>query len=260
MEERDAHTSDPHLSRAYREADHPEPSAHLDARILDAARQAVARSPVRKPGRWFTWALPLSTTAVLLLGLTLLLEMQQQAPEVLESPMGAHPTDPTDMADGAPAPQPAEPTVGPRRPAETSDDRALPAEDRAERAWGSSAEMSTEAGGMVDADRQNLEAIPPEPQPFPTQSRAPAAPAAAKSEVRSIPQAATAPALEDATPFSQNLGKHKAASPVQQGPEQWLETIRQLLREGRQDEARQELEKLRKAYPAFTLPEDLKNL
>lgn len=53
MEERD-----PHLSQAYREARHLEPSPGLDARILEAARQALARPKPTGRSRWFTWALP----------------------------------------------------------------------------------------------------------------------------------------------------------------------------------------------------------
>ena len=43
-------------------------------------------------------------------------------------------------------------------------------------------------------------------------------------------------------------------------PEHWLANIRVLLRENRRDEALRSLEKFRKTYPDYQLPEDLRVL
>lgn len=305
MEERDTE-----LSQAYREANHPEPSPALDARILKAAHQAleqphaqaVDQSHIRKRSRWFTWALPLSTAAVLVLGLSVLFEVQRQAPEYMAPPNTVTSAEEPEMADVASATLPAEPTVklpyqAPAEPAQQTE-----AADSVEPVGRSAASAPERRGGAQWTSAEST----PAPQPFPAQpSVAPALPlpppvpaspqVAAKTEARppsqspsqvqpmathdaveagsnlagqsggatlSVPPpaSAAAPSRESVPAFSQVLGKRKAAVPGAEGPEQMVETIRRLLREGRQEEARKELEKLRRVYPGFTVPEDLKGL
>ena len=298
MEERDPKPSDPHLSQAYREAAHPEPSPSLDARILEAARQAVAedrgRKQARKPSRWLAWAVPLSTTAVLVLGLTLLFEVQRQAPEYMEPP-GAR-----DSAASVETreiiPQPAEPTQPQRNANQEEVAKQAEAMDSAASLGdlAGQAPAATQERGAAE-QRATVSAAPAapiaaEPQPFPAQAGAVSAPPAAKVEAQAMPApmadrnaaeavssqaspaatlraappaALSAPAQESASsvPFSQAVSKRKAVSvPPTEGPEQRVETIRRLLREGRLDDARTELEKLRRDYPGFALPEDLKGL
>ncbi|MBK6744419.1 MAG: hypothetical protein IPG66_16225 [Hydrogenophilales bacterium] len=126
---------DPNLSQAYRDAPHPEPSSALDARILNAARQAVAKPAVRRRPTWFAWAIPFSSVAVLVLGVTLLLDMQQRAPEVLESPTAPPPdirlniprSSACQVVKPAPVEIPAEPGESPRRTTSQS--------NRAARGW-----------------------------------------------------------------------------------------------------------------------------
>jgi hypothetical protein len=287
MEERD-----PLLSQAYREAAHPEPSPALDARILAAARQAVAR-PVRRRAAWLNWAVPLSTTAVLVLGITLLFNIQREAPEALReavpspaSPAPARRESALSLPPTSPPGTRAESAAQPAPAAKASRDADAAASSGAARG----AMKPTPAGpasGPVPAPGalpplapgQNAASAPaaessagaaPEPRPFP----APAAPAlqapptppaaglssqdSARMERPAPPAAAFA--REAAPAFSQGMGKLKAASPEREGPEQWVESIRRLLREGRTDEARKSLEELRKHYPGYGLPEDLRGL
>jgi hypothetical protein len=68
------------------------------------------------------------------------------------------------------------------------------------------------------------------------------------------------PARAGAPTLGGTLEKRKAAEPVVKGPEQMVETIRRLVREGRLDEAQKELDKLRQTYPGFEVPEDLKGM
>jgi hypothetical protein len=109
---------DPELSHAYKAAAHPEPPPALDARILAAARQAVTPQPRRRPA-WFGWAVPLSSMAVLVLGISMLFRMQQEAPETLreeQSPLPARPlalTEVTPPAGSAPTTPPATPPTSP---------------------------------------------------------------------------------------------------------------------------------------------------
>jgi resuscitation-promoting factor RpfA len=277
MEERDAP-----LSRAYREAAHPEPSPALDARILEAARQAVARPAARKHSRWSAWAVPLSTTAVLVLGLTLLFEMQRQAPDSMAPPGALDYPAPGEM--GGAVPQPAEPTMPRRGGAQEVPVQQLPvpqgeAMDRAEGLGGVAEQAPAAAPERRGGEQRPGGPMAAEPQPFPAQAGASSTQPAAKAEARAMPapmadqstadSAAAPPAIftvpdreqAPAAPFSQTERTRKAvAAPVPQGPEHWVEKIRKLLREGRLEEARKELEKLQQTHPGFALPEDLKGL
>lgn len=75
MSEHDSH-DDPTISALYRSASQEAPSRHLDERVMVTARRHVARRSHR-------WWLPLSTAAVLVLAITLLLR-HQQAPDELQ--------------------------------------------------------------------------------------------------------------------------------------------------------------------------------
>ena len=280
MEERD-----PQLSEAYRTADHPEPSPALDARILDAARQAVAPTPRRRPA-WRNWAVPLSTTAVLVLGITLLFQIQREAPETLGD---AQPSPATARLDAASPPAADNQTESAAKPAPAEKagkaaeasvpsgaDRAAMQPPPTRPAPGPTPQTIPPAspGAALSSDSAATApaGIAPEPRPFPAQA-APALQAEPSHKAMPTPPAGNlgedrarmersapppaAPAREAAPAFSQGLGKLKAASPEKEGPEQWVESIRRLMKEGRTDEAWKSLEELRKRYPEFVLPADL---
>lgn len=266
---------DTQLSQAYRDAAHPEPSPALDARILDAARQAVAKPAAHKRRTWFAWAVPFSTAAVLVLGITLLFQIQRDAPEVMDSstaipPLSLEPPAPVETA----LPPPTAATESSRPPG-VSKQRARPLASETPSAPESAAQERSEAADAA-----------PAPQPFPAQTLPP--PSAAKAEARQpraapdtlrdateamsnqaarppvqsskLPApAAMAPAREGATALDRTLEK-RMADPVVESPEAMLEAIRRLLRAGRLDEARKALEKLRQDYPDYEIPDDLKRM
>jgi resuscitation-promoting factor RpfA len=282
MEERD-----PQLSEAYRAADHPEPSPALDARILDAARQAVAPNPRRRP-TWRNWAVPLSTTAVLVLGITLLFKMQREAPdtlsEALPSPATARPDaapPPTagNQAESAAKPGPDEKTDKAAKATVASGaGRAAMQTAPSRPASGTAPQATAPASPGADLSSESAATAPaglaPEPRPFPAQAAPalqaepsrkamPTPPAGNLGEERARMERSAPPlgaAREAAPAFGQGLGKLKAASPEREEPAQWVESIRRLVKEGRIDEARKSLEELRKRYPEFVLPEDLRVL
>jgi Meckel syndrome type 1 protein len=68
---------DEKLRKAYRDLGSVEPSARLDASILDAARHAVAPRRASPP-----WAMPVSLAAVLVLAVGVTLRMQQEEPGI----------------------------------------------------------------------------------------------------------------------------------------------------------------------------------
>ncbi len=259
---------DPELSQAYRAAAHPEPSPALDARILAAACQAV--SPRRRPA-WFGWAVPLSSTAVLVLGLSLLFRMQQDAPETLreaQSPLPQStrpiertesissgtaatvaPSDALPVAKAArnttvlPAPQPHQPlpaTLPERAQADVATEKSKLAEIKSE------------------ADAAGLATPPASPAPAAAQAnRAEALSAAPAFSQGMRRMKAAVPATQRSTEQSMPAATAKSAAAVPDTPEHWVESIRLLLRQGNIDAARTRLEALRKRYPDFELPPDL---
>ncbi len=250
---------DPQLSEAYRDADHPAPSPALDAAILDAARRAVSPPPRR---RWFAWAAPLATTAVLVLGLSLLFNMQWEAPETLRE---AAPPPPQAALDATPPASAAAPADSAAKPAPAAQAKAPVAAEGppvAKRGMAEPAPVPMPVSPDRESASQEASALAgaaPAPRPFPAEvaavpQSAPASPrpaaAKASADLAERREAATAPSRPAAP----------AAGPAAEGPEPWLERIRQLVKEGRLEEARKSLEEWRRRYPDWAVPEDLKGL
>ncbi len=256
---------DPELSQAYKAAAHPEPPPALDTRILAAARQAVMPPPRRRPA-WFGWAVPLSSMAVLVLGISMLFRMQQEAPETLrevQSPLPTRPLASTELTPPAALAPATPPTTPPTSP---------PA-----------AKLSKPATQPAAPAPQSVQAAPP-PHAFPDRETAvadavmekaadtarvaaPPAPAMPQlSHARVTAQENRAEAQSSVPTFSAGMSRMKSAAPVaakaatlEETPEQGVEAIRQLLRQGNIDAARTRLEALRKRHPEFPLPPDLES-
>jgi hypothetical protein len=256
---------DPELSHAYKAAAHPEPPPALDARILAAARQAVTPQPRRRPA-WFGWAVPLSSMAVLVLGISMLFRMQQEAPETLreeQSPLPARPlalTEVTPPAGSAPTTPPATPPTSPpaAKLSKPATQPAAPAPQSVPAAPPRHAFPDREAA-VADAvmekaaDAASVAAPPAPAMPLP-------------SPARGAAQENRAEALSATPAFSAGMSRMKSAAPVaakaatpEETPEQGVEAIRQLLRQGNIDAARTRLEALRKRHPEFPLPPDLES-
>lgn len=261
----DMDEQDPRIRQAYRQADHPEPPPALDARILAAARAAVERP---RPGRagWWRWALPVSTTAVLVLAMTLVLKVQREAPEQLS-------VDAAPALSKAPEAAPLPPARAPSEPPAVAAARA-PEKRAAPRRNAEPAPM--EQADMAPPAAQPVMPSPPPmapgaatvaPQPFPQAAPAPAEAATAMARPRAetkmaaprpsagaeIPEPNRAPAMGSAAVARESL------STVER-PEQALDRIRRLLREGREDEAHRALAEFIRRHPDYTLPEDLRKL
>lgn len=255
---------DPQLSEAYRDADHPAPSPALDAAILDAARRAVVPPPRR---RWFAWAAPMATTAVLVLGISLLFTLQREAPETLRE---AAPPPPQAASEAAPPAPSAATADSAKKSAPTAQAKAPVPVDRpsvAKPGTGESAPIPATAAAARESASQEASAhagATPEPRPFPAEvAAAPQpAPAAAKAsaDLTERREAAAALVRSAAPAASPGMDRLKAMSPAAEGPEPWLERIRQLVKEGRLEEARKSLEEWRRRYPDRAVPEDLKGL
>ena len=267
MEERD-----PLLSEAYRDAGHPVPPPALDAAILDAARRAVAPAPRR---RWFAWAAPMATTAVLVLGVSLLFTLQREAPETLREAVPS-PAIPARVPDGAAvsaAPEKyakertASPLIVKSRVAGAPPLLSKPdgAPDTGPFAKERALSAPIEAGMYSTAG--------PAPRSFPASlppaavsaTALPASPAReALPEVApaqsAVGRAGAAPKAIFDSPTSQGIGGITSESASTPSLTQWLEHVRLLLRQGRGEEARASLAALRGRYPDFEVPEDLEVL
>lgn len=274
---KDAH--DPAISAVYRKTGDLAPPTSLDEAILATAKQAVRQRRQR-------WMLPMSTAAVLMMSVTLLMNMNQ------EWDFSGEPADSAPASAAAPQ---AEPRIAEKRKPASSPEPT--AEDERYR--------------MAEADVSAQQADPAAPAPGEAKtaqaatnrglttdtvrlSKGASAPSAGLSEPSARSKAESAGVLAFSNSFSsmadsvereKNKKEIAAAKPslkpdgkvlkqtVAQGaadmeraaaevlePKPWLEKVRKLLATGKKADAKRELESFKKRYPAYTLPDDLKSL
>lgn len=295
MTEHDDMPRDPAISHRYREAgagrDMAPPPA-LDARILAAAREAVRPAVPPRPRPWWRkLALPVGVAATTMLAVMLSLTVQRHAPQNVEreesapaAPARAKPVPET----SPPAPantasdvsrQPAPPAASAGR----SDNSPPPAAPRAERLHGAAPAASA-------VEKKTAPALPaaapaPMPTPVPASADAVAAPpgirqvlpsatasgeasseaprlkgeAAGKRAAEHAPEAESRARLQKALPAvaaPAPLGSSARETPWAE--QAWIDEIRELRRQGRDEEAARRLAEFRRAYPEYALPEDLR--
>lgn len=235
------------VSAAYRATADAQPTAGVDAAILDAARRE-ARRPRRR-----AWQVPAAVAAVLVLGVTLALRMR-------------------DDFGGLPPPAPAQKPAASTAPA-----RPAAPDARGEAAGVPAQERKAEAMDRPSRDRMER----PERQ---AEVRiAPQAPAAPPSELAARPapsleqQQAFAPLREqaraadgvaeselaDAVPERRSLAMRKqapAASVAERDAQEWMREIESLLRQGRTEEARAQFAEFRRHHPDLAVSEALQPL
>jgi len=266
---------DAELSALYRAAAEALPPPALDRSILAAAQAAVKPvTPAVRRSRpwWLRFAAPMGVFATLILTVTvvMLVEREQQdllprgaqgddAPAAASAPVqNVEPEQKKEKAAAEPMPQRLQ------APAATS---AAAPEAAAPAVAGSvappPAERRSAAGAAADAAMSRDEAKASAPAlaaPAPS-----AQPAASSGELSSRPAAAPpAPLLERAAPMSKSMERaargsvNSSADQAQRSPEAWLAEIRRLRTEGREAEAREQLERFRQTYPDFVMPADLR--
>jgi hypothetical protein len=259
---------DPKLSRIYREASSEGPPAAVDAAILAAARKQLAQ-PQRREGSqrqgrssWLRWMAPASAIATLVLGVSIAFLVERDQPE----------TSSLTSIRQIPLQSPSAPAADVTESAKTK------AADSAAPAGAAKTEAPAPA---VPAQVPVLAA--PAPVPKPAASTPPAAESfPAKSRAKTAESKATAPkaatesnAISDSALSGAGAGASAApaaapAAPaaagklaplrqqaIQRSPEAWLDEIGRLKREGRDNEATEQLAQFRKAYPAYVVPEVL---
>jgi len=238
----------------YRKLPAAEPDARLDAAVHALAQRAAVqpRTHARARTRW----LPVSAAAAVVLiaaGIALRIapQMQQRPAALPQSP----------AVDGAPT------ATMQAAPATSSQPESAPAAN-------SPAAAATPAPppAAPAPELHRLDAAPkPAPRAFPAPAMRKAAPASAAAEAKQEtpvpPVAAESKSARqaDAQPAAAAPARALAAPAAQDGnvslyPEHWLANIRQMLRDGRRDEAVRSLAEFRKRYPDYNLPDDLRDL
>ena len=265
--------TDPKLSRLYREASREAPPAALDAAILAAARERIAKPERRKRSSWLNWMAPASAIATLVLGVSIALLVEREQPattpgKILEqtapSPAAPPAASETESAK-AKAADSAAPAAATKKQAPAT---AAPAHAPAPAAQ----TPAPAPAAPMQAPARAAEPGPPAAEAFPAERRAGpaergmAAPDAAESkssrELNAAGDAAPGAAASGAPAAPAGAGK---VAPLRQqairrSPEAWLEEISRLRRDGREQEAARQLAEFRKAYPAHSVPESLRSL
>lgn len=222
---------DPKLAQRYRELGAEEPPRALDEAILAAARRQ-ARPWTRR------WAVPLSLAAVVVLSVTVTLRMQHEQPGI-EAP--------TVAKEAAPA-------------------AALPAKPAAPEPEAAEVRKAAPSAKVPARARSGQPAARDEPRPFAraVPEREERAADAARADMAGsgesrasgamAPEAAPAPAPPKALARSKQSELGVLAKPAQESPEQELERIAALRRDGKHDEADKALAEFRKRLPDYRIP------
>jgi Meckel syndrome type 1 protein len=265
------------LSRLYRQAAAAEPSPAVDALILAAARRQAAEplTPPRASGGWRRWLAPVGVLATIVLTVSLTLTIEREQRDLLPAPAPAPAMAPAappaksvtvmpQTATVASPPAAAKPTAPAERKAKMQKEvlpgrapaaepgpalafPAAPAQPAAEIRRG---EIQRDE---VQRDQMRAVAPPPVPQFVPAPAAAVGGAAARMSTESAAPAAVRAPA-----PAVGERRERAMAKTAVRAPNDWIEEIRRLKREGRAIEAREQLDAFRRAYPDYRLPDDLK--
>jgi hypothetical protein len=245
------------ISQRYRELSREEPPRALDDAILAASRRAVESRPAplvvpAGPRRWY---FPLAAAAVVMLAVavTVHVERQHEKLELAEAPVAVSPTAREEQAAAAQAPAEA-----PR--AFTPEPKPVPAPAQAPSAAADSRELRAQRDAEPLADLQKAQKAPASP--------APAAPPEASSRQDAVSGMRESPQAKPAAPMREEARARASRAPdsapavagalgasAYASPEQWLQGIDDLKRQGRHDEAEKQLAEFRKRYPDYRIPE-----
>jgi hypothetical protein len=211
-------SDDDKISRRYRELARDEPPRQVDQAILAAARRAVDARPAQlvAPTWRRRWYFPLAAAAIIVLAVAVTVHVERQSPDLEVAEAPVQ----QEQAPAATAPtEPPRPTTRDPKP-------EAPQEPR-----------QRNAKALADSEQRQV---------------APAAPAA------SPPETSTSGARDSVRAEAQSVMREKSAAlgaVARVSPEQWLQGIADLRRQGRHDEADKALAEFRRAYPDYRIAE-----
>lgn len=253
---------DPAISAIYRKTANIEPPAAMDEVILSSAKR-VARQRKQR------WILPLSTAAVVMLSVTLMLNMNREWDFSRELPDTTPPSQPEAKAKTKPSFKAEAQAPASEEAADDAARELVPAEKPAPSARHRA--MAPDTTGLKSDRTAPADALTEQ------EARAQSQGEFAISDDFSFPQEAAdeASAVEEerASPPPPMPGESMQKKAAARGltsmegsaeealqPEPWLQKIRKLLESGEENAARKELEAFKKEYPDYTLPEDIKSI
>lgn len=253
-EDRELERMSSEVSERYRAGAEDEPPGRLDATVLAAARREVEQPRQRR-----NWQMPASIAAMLVIGVSLVLIVRDNEPPLpsLDRP----------AADEAKLAKPAPPQLAmkaqpkaradshredrPSRERSTRPDREPVARDEA------AATRETTASGTA-ARPASAPAAPVVTGPAKSAEQEQSRIAESSDSFSSKKAGEVAGAATESRLSAQTLRKEDAAAPAQ--PQEWLGKIDDLLRDGKEAEARWQLLDFRHQYPHYPLPERLQAL
>ena len=255
-EDREIEEMSSDVSGPYRAGAKDEPPAKLDAAILAAARREVQQPPPRR-----NWQMPLSIAAMLVISVSLVLIVRDNEPPLpsLERPAAEE----AKLAN--PAPSQLAMKAQPKAKADFYRE-ARPSRERSARPDREPVARDEVAAAQAPANAASGVSVQSVPLPAPV----PAAPAIAEQEKAAFADsnkelpAKKAASVADAAPESrgsvQALRKQEVSAAVPVRPQDWLEKIDGLLRNGKEADAREQMLIFRKQFPQYPLPERLSAL
>ena len=230
------------LSLLYEHGKREEPSAAIDNHILQSARNAISDKKVAGTGPFSgSWQIPAALAAVLIIAIGLTTTMEKFSG-----------TGKSKVERFAP-----------------SSDTLAPVERAADQ------KKAIKPQPHIETKKKHLPVQPGKtPAASSVRNVAPASPPAQSIEqsdkadlLRTVPAAKPKTTIEkESKQEKMDIEEQSgvAGKPLQQEvqptAERWLDSIRELARQGNLEEARKQLSDFRRVYPGYTLPEDLKHL
>ena len=269
---------DPKLSRLYREASIEGPPATLDAAILAAAREKVAKPQRHARSSWVRWMAPASALATLVVAVSIAFLVEREQPGTIDETVirevppqrpSAPPASTTesakpkaaDRAGPSGAAKMEAPAAADRATGETASRKEAPAAAAPAQAPATSVQVPQLGAPAQAPAPRSAEPAPPAAQAFPAESRAKAtAPERAARKATTESNVAGDSALGGAAPAAPATAGKLAPlrqQAIQRSPEAWLGEISRLKHDGRDQEAAEQLAEFRKAYPAYAVPENI---
>jgi hypothetical protein len=249
-------SEDRKISERYRELSREEPPRHVDEAILAAARRAAATrpAPLVVPSGRQRWYFPLAAAAIIVLAVAVTMHVEREQPDpeaqVVASTTAPEPAKETmqPQAQEAAKPEEAKPRVF------TPDPKPAPSQERKQEAIAPAPELGARRENTPLADLQKAAPAPAAPA-APQRDAVDRASESARADNQVARQRQAAPAASE--PAAGALSG-AIASYQTMPPDQVLQGIADLRRQGRHDEADKALAEFRKRYPDYKISDEMR--